>query len=291
MGYSRLLNQVARYYFMNMPVNDGKKQLLALLKNRITPPENIVTFKTRHGFYLKVNLKATGEERIYFFGEHDERYEIRNISKIIREGDVCWDIGAHIGFYTCLFASLVGPEGKVISFEPASTAVNCLRANVEINKYKNVTIVKKAISDKKMQGTLYYSTHDIADGLANLVNSYNRNLSESVEVDSIDNLCTELPEPDFIKIDVEGKCRELFRGGEVFFRNREPIIMAEIKDEDKNIVTEIEQFLRSVNYSIYEIGKRGFVPCLDLAHSRKRNFLLVKESSCQYERIREMVQR
>ena len=34
-------------------------------------------------------------------------------SRIIREGTVVYDIGAHAGFHTLLASSLVGPKGKV----------------------------------------------------------------------------------------------------------------------------------------------------------------------------------
>ncbi len=42
----------------------------------------------------------------------------RKVIELVRPGMVCWDVGAHVGFYTLLFAELVGPLGRVFAFEP-----------------------------------------------------------------------------------------------------------------------------------------------------------------------------
>lgn len=71
-------------------------------------------------------------------------YEIakqKKIVELVRPGMVCWDVGAHVGFYTLLFAELVGPKGRVFAFEPVSSNLALLRRHVEMNGYMNVRIV------------------------------------------------------------------------------------------------------------------------------------------------------
>ena len=46
----------------------------------------------------------------------------------IKPGDNVWDVGANVGFYTQLFADVVGPDGKVIAFEPSPEAFETLRS-------------------------------------------------------------------------------------------------------------------------------------------------------------------
>jgi len=50
----------------------------------------------------------------------DRSYEDR-CSKALQDtilpGDVVWDIGANVGFYTGKFCDLVGPHGHVIAFD------------------------------------------------------------------------------------------------------------------------------------------------------------------------------
>ena len=47
-----------------------------------------------------------------------EPFETSLVLDEVREGEVVLDIGAHIGYYTLIFAKLVGPLGKVFAFEP-----------------------------------------------------------------------------------------------------------------------------------------------------------------------------
>jgi FkbM family methyltransferase len=67
--------------------------------------------------------------------------------KVLREGDTVIDIGGNSGFFTMLAAALVGPTGRVVSFEP--DPVNCarLRRNIEVNAFGHVTLIEQPAVD------------------------------------------------------------------------------------------------------------------------------------------------
>jgi len=79
------------------------------------------------------------------------------VKKEIKKGDIVLDLGANIGYWTCLLAELVGENGHVYAFEPEPHNFELLKKNVEINNYKNVTLEQKAISNKTGKTNLFIS--------------------------------------------------------------------------------------------------------------------------------------
>ncbi len=288
----RYLSWMVRGYLRRCPVTDGKRHLLALTRNWIMPQEKSVVFKTKYSFQLKANLANPEHQYLYFYGTHDERYAIGKLRRILKQGDVCWDIGANIGFYTCLFASCIGNSGAVVAFEPAAQTCGYLRENVLLNQFSNVTVVNKAIGDRKEQRLLYYSDAVLAEGTASLKYMKEPGSSESIELDTIDHLVPKLPLPNFIKIDVEGYQLEVLRGGEHYFKTDRPLVMAELRDVgemNSDTFEKIEQYLASLGYSLYEIRKHSLRRCFHISETCGRNFFLVNEGSPLFDRISSFV--
>ena len=53
----------------------------------------------------------------------------------VRPGMTVLDIGANLGYFTLLLADLVGPEGRVLAFEPNPEMAGRLRKSVAINGF------------------------------------------------------------------------------------------------------------------------------------------------------------
>lgn len=282
-----ILNIVVRTYLSRFPITEGKKYILRWMKNRIMPEQSVTTFRTKHGFHLEVNLRNAEHQRMYFYGEHDERYEINNLTRIVRIGDTCWDIGANIGFYTCLFASLVGKSGRVVAFEPASATLAYLRKNIALNRFNSdqVVVINKAIGDEVHQKRIFFNVADMAEGTASL-KAEQGSATEMVQMDTLDNLYPTLPRPDLIKIDVEGYQLEVLAGGKKFLSCHHPMIMAELRDNNPDTVRRAQNYLRDLGYSFYEFRKHSLARCVDITTSTKRNFFMVKQESPYFSRLR-----
>ncbi len=282
------LNRLVRGYLRWCPITDGKRLLLNLTRDQIIPETPIVTFETKYQFQLKANLANPEHQYLYFYGTLDERYILTKLLKIIKPGDICWDVGANIGFYTCLLASLVEDSGAIVAFEPAARTCGYLNENISLNQFTNVTVVNKGLGDKQEQRSLYYSEAGLAEGTASLKYADGRATSERVTLDTIDNLISELPIPDFIKIDVEGYQLEVLRGAEDCLKTHAPLLMAELRDvgeTNRGIFGEIEDYVADLGYQLYEIRKHSIRQCDGLSDTAKRNFFLVREHSRAYSRI------
>ncbi|MBX3496879.1 MAG: FkbM family methyltransferase [Parvibaculum sp.] len=53
--------------------------------------------------------------------------------EVLEPGDICLDVGANVGFYSLYFASRVGPQGKVVAFEPHPLMFARLKTNIALN--------------------------------------------------------------------------------------------------------------------------------------------------------------
>jgi FkbM family methyltransferase len=67
--------------------------------------------------------------------------------RIVKPGMKVVDAGAHIGYYTLLASKLVGPSGRVSSFEPTPNTFAFLRKNTIANNATNTWLENKALSD------------------------------------------------------------------------------------------------------------------------------------------------
>src|SRR6186713_2465665 len=61
------------------------------------------------------------------------RYEESNarlFDALIKPGDTVVEVGANIGYFTCRYAKLTGPRGRVLAFEPNPMVLPILQRNV-----------------------------------------------------------------------------------------------------------------------------------------------------------------
>ena len=116
------------------------------------------------------------------------------------------DIGANVGYYTVLLASLVGPEGRVIACEPDPGNAALLRRSVAENQFSQVHVVEAAVTDAEGRATLHqdaawHGVHSLAR--ENCVNAGGAQVE--VATTTVDALLSGAGHgADFVKIDAQG---------------------------------------------------------------------------------------
>ena len=131
--------------------------------------------------------------------------EIRALHRHLRPGQVAVDVGANVGLLTLLFARQVGPNGRVIAFEPAPLAFGLLSANIAINSYRNVQAVPAAVMDYSGWVELHLCCSGDSDNRVAGV-AMAGPLRETILVPcvALDHHFVTGSRVDFIKIDVQG---------------------------------------------------------------------------------------
>ncbi len=123
----------------------------------------------------------------------------------LRKNDVVVDAGAYNGLFAVYAALKVGPNGRVIAFEPDPYSAFILSKNIRLNQLRNVTVIKKGLFSGKSRVKF-----DV-QGVGSRLQIYNRNIPtiNYIEVDSLDNILADLKvkKVNFIKMDIE--CAEI----------------------------------------------------------------------------------
>lgn len=134
----------------------------------------------------------------------NESYEDRFGSAIqakVRQGDVVWDVGANLGFYTEEFLSGVGESGVVFAFEPVPALFQKL--GERFNHVPQVSLMNMAVGAE--DGHVYMVIQDDPLAATHRIVSA-QNFGERVLVRSASSLVRsdDVAFPNLVKIDVEG---------------------------------------------------------------------------------------
>jgi FkbM family methyltransferase len=138
-----------------------------------------------------------------------------------------------------LFASRVGERGRVGTFEPNPENHQRIVANVELNEFRNVEVRQLGLGAEKGKLTLVFPAGDPARGSADsriqaqiLQEKDSRTIE--IEVDSLDSelAASGLPQPDLVKIDVEGLEMDVLRGMNETLSKRRPNLFIEVHGAD-----------------------------------------------------------
>jgi FkbM family methyltransferase len=138
--------------------------------------------------------------------------------RLIEPGETVADVGANIGYLTSLAAARVGPNGKVLAFEPHPRAYELLERNAarwrQAAGIGEVELRREALSDAAGIGTLVSPSFEANTGLGTLEADGDAEASsEAIEVPlaRLDEMAG-AEAVSVMKIDVEGHEADVLRG-------------------------------------------------------------------------------
>jgi len=179
--------------------------------------------------FLPANWRGV-EKLIFAFREYYEP-ELDYLRQILLPGMTFVDAGACYGIYTLAASKMVGRQGRVIAFEPASRAFRVLRKNIALNRLTNVLAYPLALTETEGKVPLYHHPNVGCDSLGK-DHSFTET-AEEVATESLDNVLRKIPVDgvDVIKMDVQGAEELVLRGAKATLNAHHPIIIFEIYPE------------------------------------------------------------
>jgi FkbM family methyltransferase len=211
--------------------------ILSWTSRRLVPMGTLIWVQVQHGpgkdLWMHVNPR-TGQNVLQGIAEPAVQQALQ---QYLRPGMTFYDLGANIGFFSLLAARLVGPSGRVVSFEADPEIAVRLAENLSYNNFAHAVVEEKAVWSES--ATVSFARADgstspdrglghVSVGEAPTANAI------SVEAISLDQYVLSHPVPNFLKCDVEGAEVEVFRGAERLLREKRPVLLVEMHSEENH---------------------------------------------------------
>lgn len=140
---------------------------------------------------------AGGKLPRVLLGRYEPAQTARFVERV-KPAQIVFDLGAAAGYYTLLAARLVGPRGRVVSFEPEPRNFAFLSEHVRLNRLAQVELHRAAVGDAAGEARF-------ARGRGSGTGHLDPEGDLRVPIVALDALIAAgLPRPQHVKIDVEG---------------------------------------------------------------------------------------
>lgn len=230
---------------------------------------------TPHIIRLHLDRQQTTQAKMYECFAANQLYEpgiARLFAEVLQAGDCVVDVGAHIGYFTLLAATLVGLHGKVFAFELDADNANQLSANIALNNYAHVLPFQGAVGTANTTVQYFINADDegghalwnIGGQLAN-ARSRAQCHTRSVEMMTLDTVLSkhELAAVKLIKISAEGAEYDVILGGiQTLIKYDVPYIVCRLHPfalrQMGQAENELRSFMGSLGYAASLIAPDGF---------------------------------
>ncbi len=219
-----------------------------------------ITASEVQGFIIYTNDQDAAVGR-HVRADNYERDVTAIFRDTLRDGMRVVDLGANIGYFTLLAASLVGPRGHVLAVEPNPRNVQMIEASRRVNSFNHVTVAPVAAG--RDTGVLMlntsYSNGTTSDAPSEIEQLFGAEVVPSLRLDTLLGADAQV---DLIKVDVEGAEYNALLGGEQTIRRCRPVIVSEFSPAMMPGISRISgedylQWLIALDYALSVIEPDG----------------------------------
>lgn len=190
----------------------------------MTPQPPLAEHRLRIEFLSRINRLAP------LYPQYEAMLEAM-YRRILTPGQCVYDIGCHAGRHARPFLDCVGPGGRVVGFEPIPEMADGLRGLAR--EAPNFTLFETALSNRRGRSTFVHAqgTPEESGLIERRFNHPEAAQPRRIEVavNRLDDFAAEqgLPDPDYIKIDVEGGELDVLDGAQALLARARPVLSVE----------------------------------------------------------------
>ncbi|MBU0764893.1 MAG: FkbM family methyltransferase [Bacteroidetes bacterium] len=184
-----------------------------------------------------IRLASSIYIRLVGMGFLKKKYpELFYLKKIIRDGFVCIDIGANLGYYSVILSKFCGAQGKVLAVEPIPWFAEIWKKNVRRSRTNNLILLPYALGNENTTVKMGIPEVDgvVHHGMTKIISSGNDKYMHyfDVEMKIPDELFDGIERLDFIKCDVEGFESVVFSNMKTIIGKFRPLIQSELNGKE-----------------------------------------------------------
>jgi len=232
----------------------GLKQLQSVLLNKwVKQNEFIATISggPAKGLVFPVQMP---QDKLMWIGTWELDFA-RFLQQSVKSGWICYDIGGYKGYFGGIMA-LSGAR-EVFIFEPLPVNTEKIKNLISLNSNLPLRLIEKAVSNVSGTSVFKVMTEGTMGKLEKSSFQEWEKEVDTLEVESItiDELLEHIPDPDLIKIDVEGAEEMVLQGGMKTLKSKKPVLMIEV--HSAQIGARCYSLLNSIynNIYVFETGK------------------------------------
>jgi FkbM family methyltransferase len=189
---------------------------------------------SRRGITYELDLSQGIDFAIYLGGMF-ERHTAIALAELTEPSSLVLDIGANIGAHTLHLASLVGPQGRVMAFEPTDFAFRKLRRNLDLNpslapRVEAFHCFLTARDGSSVPNAIYSSWPLAVEAGLHAKHLGREMQTEQAQARSLDSILSERADRrvQLVKLDVDGFECDVLHGATALLRDVRPIFVMEL---------------------------------------------------------------